>query len=107
MRPGFSVMRKRPLGNNATAHGLSRFAGDGGDADVHGLVIGRVRLAGKHGMVGIQLRRSPVDRLAFDPEDLERWSVLRRVPSPCASARPALPNSSKRRGGGCSFQWLH
>jgi hypothetical protein len=24
-RPGFSVMRKRPLGNNATAHGTSRF----------------------------------------------------------------------------------
>ena len=24
MRPGFSVIRKRPLGSKATAHGLSR-----------------------------------------------------------------------------------
>jgi len=66
-----------------------------------------VGLAGKHGTVDIQFRRPPVDLLAFDPEDLERWSVLRRVPSPLRLRGQHGRTHQKRRRRGCSFQWLH
>ena len=80
MRPGFSVMRKRPLGNKRHGPRIVQVAGDRGDADVHRLVVRRVSLAGKDRMVGLEFRRPFVDRLAFDREILERPAPGRAFP---------------------------
>jgi hypothetical protein len=78
-RPGFSVMRKRPLGKSATAQGVVQAAGDGGDRDVRRLVIGSMRLPRKHRMIAIQFRGALVDGLAFDREFLEGTANGARV----------------------------
>jgi hypothetical protein len=107
MRPGFSVIRKRPLGNRATAHGVSRLLAMDGDADVNRLVIRRVGLAGKDGVVGIELRRSLVDRLAFDSDNLEGPPDRRRVSSSGRLGQENRGKHRKGRGGAYRDQWLH
>src|SRR5262245_22952449 len=51
--------------------GVVEAAGDWRDRNVRCLVIGRVRLSWKDGMIGLQLGRSLVDGLTLDREFLE------------------------------------
>src|SRR5262249_30634682 len=77
------------------------------DRNVRRLVIRRVRLARKDGMVGLQFGRSPVDRLAFDREFLERTARGAGVAATCGRLGEQERGRHSESGDGvrdrCSF----